>query len=590
MLPTVDASTLIVIPCCAAKASGGTSTATHDPLAMRLSDTSYGQLCQTRRAVLTQIQNDPDLLTGAFSKNRALLDGPDFGGHGNSGRYRPALERYTGKLYSVPGLRQKLNESLADVNAPHVLILSALYGPLHPLSPIQDYNLRMDQAPARIWRTAYLPLLDHYVSTHGIRSVILLVGSMTAYYRVASQATADLLRRRRITAGSQYHILDGNTCATPIEHGRLLLDLLSGHQPGSTRIEERNIGGVTGARPYRSPTIIAPTPLQTPLTLHKVPATQVSARMQRAPRPGADASEVSRVVAHNMNTVGSNASLERKPVAAPLPIILPLATAPPARAAVKPLLSAITEQSARAQGISGISADRAHFDELIRRLMTSDDQGLPLTRLLEIGRLPERGVYFFLEPATSNEREQWRICRVGTHAVSLGSKSTMRARLRAHLGTRSGSGNHRGSIFRLHVGNALLRRDQREISTWGFGSVAPPALRASEVLREAEAQHEQQVSEYIGQLPVLWLAVPDEASPSSERSIIERNAIALLSRSAHLSKTKSDGWLGAHSPRREIRESRLWNLNYVNDNYDPGFLALFEHLVNRTLAPLGCRS
>ena len=223
MLPTVDASTLIVIPCCAAKASGGTSTATHDPLATRLSDTIYAQLCQGRRAVLTQIQSNPDLLTDAFSKNRALLDGSDFGGHGNSGRYRPALERYTGKLYSVPGLREKLYASLTDLSAPHVLILSALYGPLHPLSPIQDYNLRMDQAPARIWQTAYLPLLDHYVSTHGIRSVILLVGSMTAYYRVASQATADLLRRHCITAGSQYHILDGNTHATPIEHGRLLL-------------------------------------------------------------------------------------------------------------------------------------------------------------------------------------------------------------------------------------------------------------------------------------------------------------------------------------------------------------------------------
>lgn len=55
MIQTVDAGTLIVIPCCAAKASGGTSTATHDQLAARLPDTTYAQLCHARRAVLTHL-------------------------------------------------------------------------------------------------------------------------------------------------------------------------------------------------------------------------------------------------------------------------------------------------------------------------------------------------------------------------------------------------------------------------------------------------------------------------------------------------------------------------------------------------------
>lgn len=210
---TVDASTLIVIPCCAAKANGGTNVARHDPLATSLSDTAYAQLCRARRAVLTVIQRAPDLLTEAFTKNRTLVDGPDFGSQANSGRYLPALERYTGNLYAVPDLRAKLYASVADRNAPRVLILSALYGPLHPLSPIQDYNLRMDQAPARVWQKAFLPMLDHYVSTHGIRSIVLLVGSMTSYYRVASQAASDLLRRGCIAEASQYHILDGNTRA-----------------------------------------------------------------------------------------------------------------------------------------------------------------------------------------------------------------------------------------------------------------------------------------------------------------------------------------------------------------------------------------
>jgi len=77
-----------------------------------------------------------------------------------------------------------------------------------------------------------------------------------------------------------------------------------------------------------------------------------------------------------------------------------------------------------------------------------------------------------------------------------------------------------------------------------------------------------------------------EASSASERSIIERNAIALLSRDAQLSAVLPNGWLGEHSPRREIRGSRLWNLNYVDDKYDPGFLTLLERSVGYTLASL----
>jgi hypothetical protein len=585
MHPIADASTLIVIPCCAAKASGGTSVAMDDPLATSLSDTVYAELCGARRAVLGGIQSEPDLLTDAFTKNRALVDGPDFGGHANSGRCLPALERYTGNLYAIPGLQAKLYANIADHNTPRVLILSALYGPLHPLSPIQDYNLRMDQAPARIWRTAFLPVLDHYVSMQGIRSVVLLVGSETAYYRVASRAVSDLLRRSCIVEASQYHVLDGNTRATPIEHGRILLDLLSGRPPSSTRIECRSIDGVQRAVPYRSPTVTinGPTAVSNTASARNAPARQASPRLRRAPPPNASATEVSRVAARNMLNV-TNAASTQGPIAQPQVEASPPTIPQPATTAVTPSQPSTIPAPTQALSIAGRSAHRARFDELMRRLMTGVDQGLPLARLLESGRLPERGVYFFLDPTTSNERDQWRICRVGTHAVSLGSKSTLRARLRAHLGTRSGSGNHRGSIFRLHVGNALLRRDQREIATWGIGSVAPPALRTSEVLREAEARHEQQVSDYIGQLPVLWVAVPDEASPASERSIIERNTIALLSQDAQRNAIPANGWLGEHSPRREIRESRLWNLNYVDDGYAADFLTVLERSVARTLA------
>ncbi len=52
--------------------------------------------------------------------------------------------------------------------------------------------------------------------------------------------------------------------------------------------------------------------------------------------------------------------------------------------------------------------------------------------------------------------EGLRVVRVGTHLIKNGGSNTkLWERLKAHKGTKSGSGNHRGSVFRLLVGQAL---------------------------------------------------------------------------------------------------------------------------------------
>jgi len=99
-----------------------------------------------------------------------------------------------------------------------------------------------------------------------------------------------------------------------------------------------------------------------------------------------------------------------------------------------------------------------------------------------------------------------------------------------------------------------------------------------------ESAWEQKVSEYIGAMTVLWVDVPDEPSPESIRAVIERNAIALLSNRFAPLQPASVGWLGRQSPKDEIRRSGLWNLNYVDQGYDPRFLDLFESVVEKTLA------
>lgn len=172
--------------------------------------------------------------------------------------------------------------------------------------------------------------------------------------------------------------------------------------------------------------------------------------------------------------------------------------------------------------------------------------------------------------------------RVGTHAVSAASKSTLWGRLKTHLGTRVGGGNHRGSIFRLHVGAALLARDRVSLPTWGVGSSAPPAVRESPIARAAEAAWERKVSEYIGAMTVLWVDVPDEPGPKSKRALVERNAISLLSNHLAPIEAASIRWLGHHSPRHDIRRSGLWNLNHVDETYDPQFLDDLETAVEQT--------
>lgn len=89
------------------------------------------------------------------------------------------------------------------------------------------------------------------------------------------------------------------------------------------------------------------------------------------------------------------------------------------------------------------------------------------------GRLPwpSRGVYFFLDPNEPCEVSPGgiRVVRVGTHALKAGSRSTIWGRLRTHRGTLTCSGNHRASVFRRHVGEAMIAYGQCEkpVLSWG---------------------------------------------------------------------------------------------------------------------------
>ena len=233
-------------------------------------------------------------------------------------------------------------------------------------------------------------------------------------------------------------------------------------------------------------------------------------------------------------------------------------------------------------------ADTVRFYDLLGQL--EDALGGARTLAGCDGRMgwPQRGVYFFLEPGETRSLSGSgrRVVRVGTHALTATSRATLWNRLSQHRGHADGSGgNHRGSIFRLLVGVALAQRgDCDRPRSWGVGADKGSAARrlgmSREALREAEADLERRVSAAIGQMPFLWLEVPDAPGPDSERGRIERNAIALLShaRSA-AADAPSARWLGAHSDRGLVRAAGLWNNRHVEEDYDDGFLDVVATLV-----------
>ena len=227
--------------------------------------------------------------------------------------------------------------------------------------------------------------------------------------------------------------------------------------------------------------------------------------------------------------------------------------------------------------------DIDEFYKIMRRL----EEKLGTKRVLSNcdGRMgwPSRGIYFFFEDGEARENGEPRVVRIGTHALKDNSNTSLWNRLSQHRGTlkgrHPGGGNHRGSVFRLHVGTAVIAKNGIDIPSWSVGSSAP-----SKDVTELEYPTEKLVSAYIGQMPFLWLGIDDPPGPDSLRGYIERNSIALLSNYGRTENIdpQSDSWLGNYARGKnagKIHGSGLWNVNHVEERYDPGFIDVLKELV-----------
>ena len=236
-------------------------------------------------------------------------------------------------------------------------------------------------------------------------------------------------------------------------------------------------------------------------------------------------------------------------------------------------------------------ADTQRFYELLERLELQI--GGPRYLSACNGRMewPKRGIYFFFErgEARSGSGGGPRVVRVGTHAVTARSRTSLWGRLRQHRGdARMLGGKHRSSIFRGLVGEALARRDGgAPPASWkrpGVSKARGKSLLRLPEVEEAERVLEGRVSLYIGAMPFVWLGVGDEPSRDSDRSFIEGNAIALLSGAVEPAPDPpSATWLGraVDRPGDRVPRSGLWNQEHTETSYNPSFLEIMEAWVRR---------
>lgn len=224
--------------------------------------------------------------------------------------------------------------------------------------------------------------------------------------------------------------------------------------------------------------------------------------------------------------------------------------------------------------------DEARFYEEVGRLVRALGGPRQLAGS-SAGGWPTHGLYVFFEEGEIRRDGSPRVTRIGTHALRQQSKTTLWVRLAQHRGQvgglNPGGGNHRGSIFRLHVGAAMIERDAQPLGlrqSW-LSTKGDPAWA------QQEGALERAVSLYIGRMPFVWLAIPTNLDGTNDRGSIERNAIGLLSVRSGGRERPSQDWLGLRAPNPKIAASGLWNVNHVDEGYDPTFLEHLSQLIGR---------
>jgi len=177
--------------------------------------------------------------------------------------------------------------------------------------------------------------------------------------------------------------------------------------------------------------------------------------------------------------------------------------------------------------------------------------------------IPLNGIYLFFEKGEYAHGTN-RIVRVGTHT----GETQLRTRLKEHFLAK----NKDRSIFRKNIGRCLLNKVQDPfIKQWEIdltSRIARDQYSAS-IDFDKQSVVEQAVSQYI-QTNFSFVTLP--VNDKSARLTFESKIISTISLCPLCEP--STQWLGSFSPKKQIRESGLWQVQELykeplsNDDLD----------------------
>jgi hypothetical protein len=188
----------------------------------------------------------------------------------------------------------------------------------------------------------------------------------------------------------------------------------------------------------------------------------------------------------------------------------------------------------------------------------------------EIDSIPLNGIYLMFE--NGEKYKNWdRIVRVGTHT----GKNQLRSRLFQHYLNQ----NKNRSIFRKHIGRAILNKNNNPyLAIWNMDSTSRVDRIKNECLIDKNFENglEIQISNYIqGNISFSVFEVLEK----EDRIFWESRIISTLA-GFHDIKP-SDQWLGLFSPKSRIQDYGLWQINKLFNK--PLDLKEFDILTRLTL-------
>ena len=144
-----------------------------DSILTRLPADSRARLIETRSRAYDWLKQDRAIWQGIrlseHEFNKSLVRGPDFGGNDANALYRPALDRFEGRLFQTLGPEGR---NAARRSQHHVLLLCGLYGLSTLAEPVQRYNCPVETGAGNvaIWTEGDVitdVLLD-YIREHAV--------------------------------------------------------------------------------------------------------------------------------------------------------------------------------------------------------------------------------------------------------------------------------------------------------------------------------------------------------------------------------------------------------------------------------------